>query len=267
MSKYNPMSKEFQDDARRLGLTGYQLAQKYIKEGKLPDLTENDRNRRKKFLKERGFKNEIDYLEYLAKNKGFKNRKEQRRKIYEDDIGNNRNKNKEWHYTNKGSSPMSEDANCPSFTGVFLGENIIGKTILIEIFGNIEKEMIYGKSGYDYIVRRGYKVEVKTGKLLPNNRWSFNLKLNNIADYFLIIALNNTRTEIIHVWSIKKDDIIKKRIGDYYKELKIWKLDHLGIGNNTERLLEFEEYEITDKLICKKEINDKLCEIENYENS
>ncbi len=37
--KYNPMSKEFQAEAKRLGLTGNQLILKYIHEGKLPDPT------------------------------------------------------------------------------------------------------------------------------------------------------------------------------------------------------------------------------------
>jgi hypothetical protein len=34
MSNYNPMSKEFQDECRRLGITGRQLTEKYRKEGK-----------------------------------------------------------------------------------------------------------------------------------------------------------------------------------------------------------------------------------------
>lgn len=35
LSKYNPMSKEFQKDANRLGLTGNQYIQKLGEEGKL----------------------------------------------------------------------------------------------------------------------------------------------------------------------------------------------------------------------------------------
>lgn len=31
---YNPKSKEFQEEAEKLGLTGYQLSVKYQKEGK-----------------------------------------------------------------------------------------------------------------------------------------------------------------------------------------------------------------------------------------
>lgn len=37
MSKYNPMSKEFQEEAKRLGLTGYQYTQKLREEDKLPN--------------------------------------------------------------------------------------------------------------------------------------------------------------------------------------------------------------------------------------
>lgn len=264
MSNYNPMSKKFQEDAKRLGLTGYQLLQKYINEGKLKvsiPSKEDNSNRRKKFLEEMGFKNNSEYLEYLAKNKGFKSRNEQRRKIYEDDLENNRIKNREWHYKNKDSSPMSENAKCSSFTGVFLGEKIIGKTILLEIFGSIEKEMTYGNSGYEFVVKGGYKIEIKTGKLLSDDRWIFDIKLNKIADYFLMIGLDSTKSKIIHIWLFKKDDVIKKRI-DRYEVFKVNKIEHLSISNNTERLQELRDYEMTDKLVCIKEINDKLGEIE-----
>lgn len=261
MPKYHPCSKEFQEETKRLGLTGNQLIQKYIQEGKLPNSSIIHKDRRKKLLEDKGLKNEIEYIEHLAKNKGFKNRKEQRRKIYEDDIDNNRDKNREWHYINKGSSPMPENENCTSFAGVFLGENIIGKSILIEIFGNIEQDMPYGNHGYEYVIKGGYKVEIKTGKLLLDDRWIFNLGLNSITDYFLLIGLNNAKTKIIHVWLIKRGDIIKKRVGEYYEELKIYKLDYLNIGNNSERLSEFQDFEITDKLVCIKEINDMLKEM------
>ena len=38
--KYNPMSKEFQNECKRLGLTGYQYKLELIKEGKVINPTD-----------------------------------------------------------------------------------------------------------------------------------------------------------------------------------------------------------------------------------
>lgn len=254
------MSKEFQDEAKRLGINGNQLIQKYIREGKMKNPTDVHYEKRKKFLEDNGFKNGSEYLEHLAKLRGFKNRKEQRRKIYEDDIEENREKNREWHYKNKSSLPMSENENCSSFTGVYLGENIIGRQILIEIFGGIQKEMPYGHRGYEYIAKGGYKIEIKTGAL-SDNRWRFTIGFNKIADYILVIGLKKEKNDVVHVWLFKKGDIVKKRFGEIYREFKIFNLASFSIGNNIERLSELKDYEITDMLKCIKEINERLNEM------
>lgn len=259
ISKYNPMSKEFQEEAKKLGLNGNQLIQKYIRERKMVNPSLIQYKKRKKFLEDNGFKNGSEYLEHLAKLRGFKNRNEQRRKIYEDDLDNNRSKNKEWHYNN-GASPMTENENCASFVGVFLGENIIGKQILSEIFGNIQEEMSYGHKGFEYIVKGNYNIELKTGKFL-SNRWCFKLGFNKIADYILAIGLDTEKTEILHVWKFKMGDIIKKRFGEKYREFIIGNLDSFCIGGNLERLLELKEFEITGTLKCIKNINENLKEI------
>lgn len=87
MLKYNPISKEFQREAERLGLTGNQLIQKYRKEEKLKSIkVAND-----EWYQKKGFKNLLDYDNSLAIQKGFKDKKD---------------RNREWHY-DKGSLPMS----------------------------------------------------------------------------------------------------------------------------------------------------------------
>lgn len=48
---YNPMSKEFQDECKRLGLTGNQLIQKYRDDGKLPCTADINRMKKKVIAK------------------------------------------------------------------------------------------------------------------------------------------------------------------------------------------------------------------------
>lgn len=92
MPKYNPCSKEFQEEAKRLGLTGYQYYRKLVEEGKLPNPTDIDRKKVQGTIKRsgcksdteyckllitrRGFKSLHEYNEYLAKKRGFKSRNE-----------------------------------------------------------------------------------------------------------------------------------------------------------------------------------------------
>lgn len=45
------MSKEFQDEAKRLGLTGNQLMQKYREEGKIVSTTKSDDKQKNQKLK------------------------------------------------------------------------------------------------------------------------------------------------------------------------------------------------------------------------
>lgn len=49
--KYNPISKEFQDEAKRLGLTGWQYHRKLVEEGKLPNPTDLFNKEREKVIK------------------------------------------------------------------------------------------------------------------------------------------------------------------------------------------------------------------------
>lgn len=64
--RYHPCSKEFQDEVKRLGLTGNQLIQKYVNEGKLKLIGSVEN-----FFEIHGFKDNKEYKDYLAKKKGF----------------------------------------------------------------------------------------------------------------------------------------------------------------------------------------------------
>jgi hypothetical protein len=57
ISKYNPMSKDFQEEAKRLGLTGNQLTKKYVQEGKIANPADINQERNEGIAERAGFKN------------------------------------------------------------------------------------------------------------------------------------------------------------------------------------------------------------------
>ncbi len=53
--KYNPMSIEFQDECKKLGLTGYQYRLKLIKEGKVVNPSDIERKYQNTFFLKLGY--------------------------------------------------------------------------------------------------------------------------------------------------------------------------------------------------------------------
>lgn len=135
--KHNPCSKEFQEEAEKLGLTGFQYVQKLIKEGKLSNPTNIGRKRNQKLIKESCCQNSSEYRDKCKQKLGYKNYNEYQREL---------------SWNNGLKSPMSENDCCTSYLGVIIGEKSSDK-ILIEIFGAIEKKMPYGNIGFDHIVK------------------------------------------------------------------------------------------------------------------
>ncbi len=174
--------------------------------------------------KRKGFKNYIEYINCLAKINGYKDDAEYQREKY-------------W---NRGDhSPISENENCPTYLGVYIGEDI-AKIILIDIFGDIEKTMPYRYPSYEYIVKGGYKIDVKTIKLNSKNKWMFPINYNKVADYFLLIAFRDIENlNIEYVWLIKGNDIVRNR--------KLNQFSGISITNNIKNMLMFKKYLWTDR--------------------
>ncbi len=236
--KYNPCSKKFQEDAEKLGLTGLQYVQKLIKEGKLSNPIHIDRKKNQKLVEKNGCQNWSEYLDKCKQKLGYEDFNEYQKEL-------------SW---NKGlKSPMSENDNCNSYLGVVIGEESSDK-ILIEIFGTIEKKMPYGNIGYDRIVKGRYKIDIKTS-VLDNklNRWTFDIYRNKTATHFLLIAFDNRdNLNIIHVWLIKGEDIIRGR--------KLSLFSCLTISNNEIYMRNFEQYDYINKLKCLEDIQNKIKE-------
>lgn len=217
ISKYNPMSKEFQEEMKRLDLTGNQLIHKYINEKKLPNPTEIDRK----------------YLDDAARKKGFKDRSEQR-------------KNEDWYI--KRHIPMSENEDCPHYLGTHIAARKYGRKILSS-FGNIKQEMSPNYPKFDFIMEGDIKIDVKSSRKIANY-YTFKIRYNNVADYFLLIAFNNGQDENtlepVHVWLIKGNELIIKKSGGEYIFEKFYMRDSISIPY--EDTLSFQKYDVKKEL-------------------
>lgn len=236
--KYNPCSKELQDDAKRFGLNGYQYMRKLVEEGKLPNPTDVERNYR---VNKKGFNSYTELYDHMAMIKGYDNSAEYWR---------------EWKHNTGRQSSIAERIDCSNHLGVYIAERKCAKTILSMIFEYVQ-EMPYGNPGFDFICKNNkneftnlhptfkfiidkeYKIDIKSSRLI-NNKWNFRIKFNNIADFFLIMCFNDEYDEDklkpIHIWLIKKDKIIRDR--EFYKR------ERIEIINRRKYILGFIEYEV-----------------------
>ena len=113
-----------------------------------------------------------------------------------------RETNQRYHHAH-GGKPASENKQCPVFLGVHVAERVLSK-----IFKDV-REMPYGHKGYDFICNKGKKIDVKSSCIYISKRgnrsdsWSFCIKKNKIANYFLCLAFDN-REDLnpLHIWLI-----------------------------------------------------------------
>jgi len=97
----------------------------------------------------------------------------------------------------QGHLPFNENKECSAYLGVHVAERVLGYA-----FKNVEI-MPYNNPGYDFICNHGKKIDVKSACLRRPKQplWSFKIKHNTIADFFLCIAFDN-REDLtpLHVW-------------------------------------------------------------------
>jgi hypothetical protein len=100
--------------------------------------------------------------------------------------------------------PLSEATETPVWLGVHVAERILAK-----YFDDVVR-MPYGNPGYDYICKRGFKIDAKCSCLLhgsiasgilKSGRWRFHINKNQIADYFLCLAFDSRESlNPVHIW-------------------------------------------------------------------
>lgn len=101
--------------------------------------------------------------------------------------------------------PFEESKDCAFFLGIHVAERVLSR-----YFDGIER-MPINNPGYDFVCKRGYKIDVKSsclnkGKLGKLPGWTFKFNQNVIADYFLCLAFDDREhLQPQHIWLIPGD--------------------------------------------------------------
>lgn len=213
----HPCNKERQIDEKRLGFSnGYEYTCWLQKIGIMKNTTDIIREQNDKTAKNANCKNWNEYQKELMYDKGI-------------------------------HSPLSDNKDCSYYFGLFIAQNYIIKTFEDPI------EMPPNNPGFDWICKNGKKIDHKARCLCNVGNcigWKFEIKYNNIADYFILSAWDNRDSlNPLRVWIFHKDDIIRGK--------KFWKREFIWITNTPKSLIEFKKYEFSDRLeklkdLCKK---------------
>lgn len=109
------------------------------------------------------------------------------------------------YYIDHGGKHFEDNPNSSLYLGVHIAERVLSN-----YFKNI-KRMPIMNHGYDFICSNGFMIDVKSSTLYERNYWSFDIRRNDIANYFLCIAFDN-REDLnpIHVWLIPSSIINNK---------------------------------------------------------
>jgi hypothetical protein len=107
-------------------------------------------------------------------------------------------------------APMEKTKDCALYLGV-----VVAERALSGFFDHI-KRMPFGNPGYDFICGKGYKIDVKASCLnIRQNKtpiWTFDIRKNKTADYFLCLAFNDRKSLTpMHVWLIPGNAINSRR--------------------------------------------------------
>lgn len=99
----------------------------------------------------------------------------------------------------EGRTPMDQNKRCSQYLGIHVAERVLSK-----VFKNV-KRMPNNFTGYDFICNKGMKIDVKSSCILKRknqlDHFTFNIKRNEIADYFLCLAFNSRENLTpIHMW-------------------------------------------------------------------
>ena len=133
----------------------------------------------------------------------------------------------EWNHRTGRKLPMCKNKKCSAFLGVHVAEHVLS-----HVFNNVEW-MPYGNPGFDFVCGSGYWIDAKSSCRRHHEKcsddWMFNIKRNQIADYFLCLAFDNRESlEPEHVW------LIPGRIIN----------DRVGVGISISTLEKWAEYEL-----------------------
>lgn len=109
---------------------------------------------------------------------------------------------RDWSHRNGYNRPYSEVVDCSTYLGVHIAERMLSR-----YFDEVQR-MPYGNPGYDFVCKRGYKIDVKSSckktysvREYSYVRWNFNIRRNQIANYFLCLAFDGRESlNPEHIW-------------------------------------------------------------------
>lgn len=197
---------------------------------------QQEQQEKKKFWKSR------EYLDGLARRKGFENSNEQ---------SNYR------RYIREGVTPVEYYEDCESHIGCIVGENNIANPILDKLFENVYKKK-FNNPGYDFICKnprkefldkypqfklekdKEYKIDVKTAHYI-DGYWKYRIDYNKIADYFFLIGLGPIGDIPKILLFIHRNDFVRSGKSSTLK-INFWKRNAIKIGGRY--IEEFNRYTI-----------------------
>lgn len=195
------------------------------------------RKENEKTFKKAGCKTRKEYLDRCAQKAGFKDDSE---------------RVKEWMYRTGRCLPMEVNEDCASWFGEYISQNYVMKTFEDPI------KMPYGNPGFDWICKRGERIDHKGSCLICGNygspHWFFNIMYNNMSDWFILSAWDNRDSlSPMHVWMFHKNDMVRGR--------RFCEFEGFQVTNTPEKLKELEKWEVTERLDKLKE----LCHKNRYD--
>jgi hypothetical protein len=234
----HPCNKERLEDMKTLGFQNGNNFTHWMQQNRIMKNPANAYNERmEKIAKDAGCKTSKEHLDNLAKNAGFKDNAERKRERL-----------REWTHDTGICLPYGSNEDCPTYFGEF-AESLMIMTFLDPV------KMPYGNPGFDWKCNNGDKIDNKAACLSSwNMRYSFPIRRNKIADWFILSAWDNRDSlNPLHVWAFHKNDIVRGR--------KFCERISFSIANTPKGLEEFEKYEVSSRLKKLKELCNKKREI------
>ena len=138
----------------------------------------------------------------------------------------------------RGGQTMKENKTCSQYLGIHVAERVLSR-----VFKDVTRMHLHNH-GYDFICNHGKKIDVKSSCIVTHTvngteyqSWKFNIRHNQIADFFLCLAFDN-RADLnpLHVWMLP---------GCKYNHFA-------GIGISSSTVDKWNEYELPIDEIMKR---------------
>lgn len=125
--------------------------------------------------------------------------------------------NREYRHRTGKFRPFDKSPECNQYLGIHIAERVLSG-----YFDNVVR-MPITNPGYDFICKKGYKIDIKSAcsyRVKPTHQrsWTFGIKKNTIADYFLCLAFDSRESlNPLHIWLFPGGAVNTRRIVRIYE--------------------------------------------------